>query len=181
MNERITLVSLFNQNNLKKIQNSLQVIDEPLCKVPFGKNVNNRFQADTLPSHFTFSSWNIKHENFILQELSKISFEKFNILVDKIDIMNGAENSYVLYFHIAANESLRKLHEKIYNILPSKFYDPSHFQFHITITIDKDFQKISYFKKKLEKNFSPFELEVDKIGLFEIYPAKLVHDIGCVR
>lgn len=112
MNERITLVSLFNQNNLKKINDSILVLDEPLCKVPFGKNVNNRFQADTLPSHFTLSSWDIKRENFILQELSKIFFEKFNILVDKIDIMNGAENSYVLYFNIALMKILEYFMKK---------------------------------------------------------------------
>ena len=38
MNERITLVSLFNQNDLDKINNLIKIIDEPLCKVPFGKN-----------------------------------------------------------------------------------------------------------------------------------------------
>ena len=29
-------------------------------------------------------------------------------------------------------------------------------------------------KKKIEDEFIPFELEVAKFGLFEIYPAKLV-------
>ena len=50
MNERITLVSLFNQNDLDKINNLIKIIDEPLCKVPFGKNVVNREEVDTYSS-----------------------------------------------------------------------------------------------------------------------------------
>ena len=97
MNERITLVSLFNQNDLEKINNIIKIINEPLCKVPFGKNVEDRTKADTLPYHFTLSAWNIDQEGFILQELSNIYFNSFMVNVDSIEIMNGKENSYVLY------------------------------------------------------------------------------------
>jgi len=151
MNERITLVSLFNQNNLKKINDSILVLDEPLCKVPFGKNVNNRFQADTLPSHFTLSSWDIKRENFILQELSKIFFEKFNILVDKIDIMNGAENSYVLYFNIALMKILEYFMKKsiIFDLL--NFTTQVIFNFISLLLSIKIFIKLFIKKRNLKK------------------------------
>ncbi len=179
MNERITLVSLFNQNDLEKINNIIKIIDEPLCKVPFGKNVDNRIKADTLPYHFTFSAWDISQENFILQELSNINFNSFKVNVDSIEIMNGKENSHVLYFNIKASDELKLLQEKIYNILPSEKYNPNKFQFHITITIDKDYEKIIRIKNKLEEIFIPFDLEINSIGLFEIYPANLIKTINC--
>lgn len=174
MNEKITLVSLFNQDNLNKISNITNQIQEVFCKVPFGKNVDDRFKADTLPYHFTLSAWDINKENFIINELSGISFNKFKIIVDSIGIMNGKENSYVLYFNIMINKELKLLQEKIYNISPSEKYKPDNFQFHITITIDKDYDKIIKIKNELEKIFTSFELEVNTFGLFEIYPAKLV-------
>lgn len=179
MNERITLISLFNQNNLEKINNIIKIINEPLCKVPFGKNVENRTKADTLPYHFTLSAWNIDQEGFILQELSNIYFNSFMVNVDSIEIMSGKENSYVLYFNIKANNELESLQKRIYNILPSKKYNPNKFQFHITITIDKDYEKIIRIKNKLEEIFIPFDLEINSIGLFEIYPATLIKTVNC--
>ena len=179
MNERITLVSLFNQSDLEKINNIIKVINEPLCKVPFGKNVDNRIKADTLPYHFTLSAWDISQENFILQELSNINFNSFKVNVDSIEIMNGKENSYVLYFNIKVNNELKLLQERIYNILPSEKYNPNKFQFHITITIDKDYEKIIRIKNKLKEIFIPFDLEINSIGLFEIYPATLIKTMNC--
>lgn len=163
MNERITLVSLFDKNNLNKINNIVNKINYHLCKVPFGKNVDDRIKADTLPYHFTLSAWNISQENFILKELLSINFHSFKINIDSIEIMNGKENSYVLYFNIKTNDELKLLQEKIYNILPSEKYNPDGFQFHITITIDKDYNKIDRIKKEIENSFTPFELEINKI------------------
>lgn len=174
MNERITFVSMFDNNNLAKIENYTKMIDDKLCKVPFGKNVDNREEADTLPYHFTLSAWDILHEEKVINELSKIEYPKLKILINNIGIMNGKENSYVLYFDIEKNEELKLLQSKIYQILPSEKYNPDNFNFHITIHIDKDYNKIDSMKEKLLEKFIPFELEVDTFGLYEIYPAKLV-------
>lgn len=179
MNERITLVSLLNQDDLQKINNILKNVNELLCKVPFGKNVNDRIKMDTLPYHFTISAWNIDVEDFIIKKLSKINFNKFKVSVNEVKIMDGKENSYVLYFNIKASNELKLLQEKVYNIYPSEKYNPNKFQFHITITIDKDYGKIINIKEKLEKIFVPFDLEINSIGLFEIYPAKLVKTFYC--
>lgn len=66
------------------------------------------------------------------------------------------------------------MQSKIYQILPNEKYNPENFKFHITIHIDKDYTKINSIKDKLLENFTPFALEVDTFGLYEIYPAKLV-------
>ena len=179
MNNRITLVSLFDSKNLNKVKQFTDIIKEPLCKVPFGKKVESRIEADTLPYHFTLCAWNIENEENVIKQFSTLSFRNFKILVDGISIMNGKENSYVLYFNIKANNELESLQKRIYNILPSEKYNPNKFQFHITITIDKDYEKIIRIKNKLEEIFIPFDLEINSIGLFEIYPANLIKTINC--
>ena len=174
MNERITFISVFNDISLEKIEHYTKEINDKLCKVPFGKNVNNREEADTLPYHFTLSAWDISCKEKVIDELSKIEYPKLKILINDIEIMNGKENSYVLYFSIEDNEELKLLQQKIYEILPSEKYNPINFNFHITIHIDKDYNKIISMKEKILQNFIPFEIEVDTFGLYEIYPAKLV-------
>lgn len=174
MNERITFVSIFDNNNLAKIEFYIKQINQKLCKVPFGKNVDNREKADTLPYHFTLSVWDISDEENVIKELAKIKFPKLRILINDVEIMNGKENSYVLYFNVEKNDELKKLQEVIYQVLPSKKYNPTNFNFHITVHIDKDYNKIISMKEKILENFIPFELEVDTFGLYEIYPAKLI-------
>ncbi len=174
MNERITFISAFNDINLEKINYYIKQLDDELCKVPFGKNVDSRMEADTLPYHFTLSAWNIEDEAEVLNGLSMIEYPKLGILINDIEIMNGKENSYVLCFGIEKSEELKLLQSQIYKILPSEKYNPESFSFHITIHIDKDYAKIISMKEKLLENFIPFELEIDKFGLYEIYPAKLV-------
>lgn len=178
MNERIALVTLFNQGGIEKINSFFQTIEEPLCKIPFGKNVNDRIKVDTLPYHLTISAWDIEKKDEILKELAPINFPKFSIHVDSIQIMNGKENSYVLYFNIEPNNELKLLHETIYSVLPSERHNPAHVHFHITITIEKDYEKIIRIKKELEKNFTPFNLDINRLGLFSIYPANLIKIIN---
>ena len=174
MNERITFISMFDEVNLNKIESYTKKIDEKLCKVPFGKNVVSREEADTLPYHFTLLAWDISCEDKVIDELSKIEYPKIKILINDIEIMNGKENSYVLCFNIEKSEELKLLQSKIYQVLPSEKYNPENFNFHITIHIDKDYHKIITMKKKILENFTPFELEIDTFSLYEIYPAKLV-------
>lgn len=174
MNERITFISIFDDISLAKIEYYTKKVDDELCKVPFGKNVDNREEADTLPYHFTLSAWDISYKEKVINELSKIEYPKLKIRFNDIRIMPGKENSYVLYFNIEKNEELKLLQTKIYQLLPSEKYNPENFNFHITIHIDKDDTKIITIQKKLLENFTPFEIEVDTFGLYEIYPAKLV-------
>ena len=172
MNERITFICEF--NNIQKIEYYIKAMNQDLCKIPYGIKVDNRIEADTLPYHFTLSAWNITEKEKVKTELSKIEFPKIKIYIDDIEIMNGKENSYVLYFNIKKNDELKTLQEKIYKILPNEKYNPEKFNFHITIHIDKDYNKLIEMKEQLKENLIPFELEVDKFNLYEIYPAKLV-------
>ena len=161
MNELITFISVFNDISLEKIEYYTKEINDKLCKVPFRKTVDNCEEADTLPYHFTLSAWNISYKEKVINELSKIEYPKLKILINDIRIMNGKENSYVLYFDIEKNEELKSLQSKIYQVLPSEKYNPENFNFHITIHIDKDYTKIISMKENLLENFIPFELEVD--------------------
>lgn len=174
MNKRITFVSIFDNNNLAKIEFYIKKLNEKLCKVPYGKGVDNREEVDTLPYHFTLSAWDISDEENVIDKLSKIDFFKLSLLINDVKIMSGKENSYVLYFSIEENEKLKLLQQRIYKFLPSEKYNPNTFNFHITIHIDKDYNKIISMKEKILESFIPFELEVDTFGLYEIYPAKLV-------
>lgn len=180
MNERITFISYFNDSNLEKIKSYTKQLNDKLCKVPYGVNVDSREKADTLPYHFTLSAWDIFCEEKVIDELSKIEYPKLKILINDIEIMNGKENSYVLCFNIEKSEELKLLHSKIYQVLPSEKYNPDIFNFHITIHIDKDYKKIMTMKEKLLENFTPFELEIDSFGLYEIYPAKLVKKVTSI-
>lgn len=181
MNERITIISLFNFKNLNKINNVLSYINIPLCKVPFGKDIFNRKDVDTLPWHFTLSAGDIEDEKMVKEALKNIKFNEFVISIDKLDILPGKENSYVLVFNVVPNKELTSLHKKIYEILPTNKYNPDNFKFHITIHISKDYKKIMNLKEEIERNFKPFKLVVDKIGLFRIYPASLVAEYSCIK
>lgn len=176
MNERITLISNFDKNSIAKIETIINNLtrDIDICKVPFGKKVNNRFEVDTLPFHFTICAWNIDDEENIVSKLKQITFSKLKIKINGLNIMNGKENSYCLYFELEKNIELEKIQKEVYNLCPSEKYKPDNFTFHITIHIDKDYQKILNMKNILENNFKDIELTVENFGLYEIYPAKLV-------
>lgn len=174
MKERITFISLFNEKNLEKITKYTNLIKEETCKVPFGKNVLDRMASDTLPHHFTIFACDRKKENIMLEHLKNIKIPQIKVLVDKLEIWTGAENSYVLVFHVEKNNDLKMLQQSIYEVLGSKKYNPEVFEFHITMDISQDKEKMTQIKKKIEENFKPFYLEIDTYGLFEIYPAKLI-------
>lgn len=181
MNKRITLISTFDDISIKKIEYSIRQVSEKLCKVPFGKIVGNRIEMDTLPYHFTLSAWDIENEKNVKKILSQIEFSKLKIYINNVEIMNGKENSYVLYFNIEENEKLKLLQKQINQYLPSEKYNPKNFIFHITIHIDKDFEKIASIKEKISQNFKPFELEVNSFELYEIYPAKLIKRFNLIN
>ena len=59
MQERITILSLFNSQDIARLNNIISQVSIPLCKVPF---ISDRKSVDTLPWHFTLSAGDIIKE-----------------------------------------------------------------------------------------------------------------------
>ena len=168
MKKSLALVGLFDDNiNLDSyIKNKMK-----LCKVPFGRNVD-RLKADTMPFHITILSWPDNYKDLIVKALKQIKLDKIKILINGIDIMNGKENSYVLYFSIELNEQLSKIRDELLEFIPCEKFNQL---FHITIDIDKDYNKIVKLKREIEDKFKSFEVNITRLGLFEVWPPKLVN------
>ncbi|MFR2534574.1 MAG: 2'-5' RNA ligase family protein [Clostridia bacterium] len=174
MNKRITLITLFDEKTLKTINSLVNKLDKKICKVPYGIDDENREKMDTLPFHFTISAWDKEYEEKAVKLLNVVNFSKRKMEVNQIKIMQGKNNSFVLFLAVKEQEGLRDIQTIIYNKLPNEKYNPIKFTFHITLHIDKDYQTVIRMKKELEKEFKSFEMEINQLGLFEIYPAKLI-------
>lgn len=170
MNKRVTLITLLEQKTLDYINNMVEKTNIQSCKVPYGV-CEDRLNADTLPYHFTISAWDKNEQEKIIDILKEMPMSEINLKIIDIDLMNGKENSYVLYFSLENDSQLREIQRKIYKELPSEKYNPDTFTFHITIDIDKDYEKVLLLRDKLKENFEPFNIVISKLGLFEIYPA----------
>ena len=79
-----------------------------------------------------------------------------------------------MYFSFTPNNDLREIQTQIYNMTRNDKFNPSIYTPHISIHTDKDYNKIIEMKNKIMQDFEPFTISFDKLGLFEIYPAKKV-------
>lgn len=181
MNERITLVSLFDEEEIAKIKSFVSDLEMPLCKVPYGKNVDDRFTADTLPYHFTLCSWSITKYDEVVEVLKSMEFSPFKVLVKSVNVIEGNENSLEVRFQLEKNDSLYQLQSFLFERVRNSYYNPDTFTFHITIHCDQNREKIIKMKERLAEKFVPFELEVKRFGLFEIYPANFVCEVSCIQ
>ena len=86
---RITLITKFKEKELNKINNQLKNINYHMCKVPYGIDDELRNEIDNLPYHFTMNKIKLKNND--------------------IRIMNGRNNSFVLYFSIEENKDIKEL------------------------------------------------------------------------
>ncbi|MCM1053495.1 MAG: hypothetical protein NC483_05940 [Ruminococcus sp.] len=170
--QRLTLITNFKQESLEMLTSYENLLKDNLCRVPFGK-VANREKSNTLPFHLTLIAWDNSKKEEILTNLTQIVFPKTKVLIDDVKIMNGKENSYVLYFSVAKNNALISLSKQIYDLIPSQNY-LNKSEFHITIHIDKDYSKVTSMQETLLESFRPFELEIEEYKLYEIYPPLLI-------
>lgn len=177
MNERITLISLLEKDSINKLDDIVETIPEKLCKVPYGRNVTNRMKADTLPSHFTICVWNVSELNNILNLFENLHFSPFKVWIDGVELKEGKEDSYILYYRIKPSKELTDLQSQVYNYLKENDYNPQSYQLHMTIHIDKNKARILRIKELINRNFKPFSIVIHKIGLFQIYPAVLIKEI----
>lgn len=181
MESRITIITLFSDLDESKIKNLLKDVKIPLCKVPFKKDIENRHVADTMPFHITLSAGNITNEQMEIEKLNELTFSETSITIDKLDILPGKENSYVLVFNIVPNKELTSLQKKIYKVLSTPKYNPKEIKFHITIHISKNYDEIIYLKNNIESNFKPLKLTINKIELYKIWPPRLIKEYSCIK
>lgn len=170
-----TLITHFDERGYRSIHAALECVsNEKMCRVPYGRvNENERFLVDTLPFHFTISSSN-EIQNHIFNRMRNFSFDSFCVMIDGLGIMKGRNNSFVLFFKMSMSQMMDELRRKVYKRIGNGSYLPQNHVNHITICITTDYEKVIRLKKKIENHFSPFSLMITSIGLYSIWPGKLI-------
>lgn len=174
---RITLITNFKEKELDKINHQIMNIDNHMCKVPYGINDELRYEIDNLPYHFTIFATDKQNETKLLNIASNIKMNKITLKINDVRIMNGKNNSFVLYFSIEENKDIKELQRMFFLQIPGEHYDPDKFTFHMTLHIDKDEKLVNKLKRKIELNFNPFELELDELALYD-YPGEIIKEIS---
>jgi len=180
MSKRITLVSFIKNNEIKKVEKLMSNINENTCKVPYGINDEKRYEIDNLPYHFTIFATNKENQDKMLEIAESINIDKIQLKVSDIKIMNARYDSYCLYLSIEDNEQIKELQRIFYKQFPMEKYNPDDFVFHMTLHIDKDYNKILNLQEILQENFKPFFLEFNTVALFD-YPGEMIKKINLNR
>lgn len=178
MKKRFTCITLFGEESLNKIKKMLSKLENyDLCKVPYLKepyNLENREDVDTLPYHFTLSYWDENNKEEAINCFNSINMKKIDIIVETVKIKEGNDNSYNMYFSFTPNNDLREIQTQLFNVTKNEKFNPNTYTPHISIHSDKDYNKLIEMKNVIMENFEPFTISFDKLGLFEIYPAKRI-------
>ena len=69
---------------------------------------------------------------------------------------------------------MKEIQSQIYNISKNEKFNPNTYLPHISIHSDKDYENLIKMRNIIMENFKPFTLSFNKLGLFEIYPAKRI-------
>lgn len=176
MNRRITLISFINPTELDKIKKLLNNTNIKTCKMPYGIDDDNRHDIDNLPYHFTIFATDKENQNKIIKIAKKINTPKIKVKVNNVEIMRGRSDSFVLYLSIEDNKEIKDLQRMFFTEFPKEKYNPEKFIFHLTIHIDKDYQKISQLRNVIKNDFKPFYLEFDKLALYD-FPGDIIEEI----
>lgn len=175
MSKRITSIALFDKDSLNRLNENVKGLNETFCKVPFREE--NRESLDTLPYHFTFTVWDSSEKDIAMEIIKKIRFNEIELKIIGVNVKEGFNDSYNLYFEIEKNSELYLLQKQIYDLAKIEKYNPNNFVPHITIHCDKNYEKLVKIKDNIMNNFIDFEVRFKQIGLFEIYPAKQIEII----
>lgn len=177
MSKRITLISFIGMNEINKVDKLMSNINENTCKVPYGINDEKRYEIDNLPYHFTIFATNKENQDKLLEISESININKIQLKVNDIKIMNAKYDSYCLYLSIEENQQIKELQRIFYKEFLKEKYNPDNFVFHMTLHIDKDYNKVLNLQRILKENFEPFFLEFNKLALFD-YPGELIKKIN---
>lgn len=173
MGNRITLITLFDSEQINKINALMSKINRKTCKVPYGINDEKRYEIDNLPYHFTIFATNKNNQKELLELAEILNINKIKVKVNDIKIMNARYDSYCLYLSIVENNQIKELQRLFHNKFPKEAYNPDNFIFHITLHIDKDYSTVLGLQKVLKENFESFSLEFDKLALYD-YPGDMI-------
>ncbi|MCI8352611.1 MAG: hypothetical protein HFJ58_03235 [Clostridia bacterium] len=178
MKRRYTCITLFDEKSLEEIYNILSKLTAyKLCKVPYLKypyTLKDREEADTLPYHFTLSYWDENNKEEAIKIFNTIHMKRIEVLVEDVKIKQGNEDSFNMYFSFVPNNNLKEIQSQIYNKTKNEKFNPNTYLPHISIHSDKDYNKLIEMRNVIMENFKPFRISFDKLGLFEIYPAKRI-------
>ena len=177
MKKRFTCITLFDEESLNKISQVLLELKENLCKVPYLKEpytLDNREEADTLPYHFTLSYWDESKKDEAIKVFNTINMKKIELLVEDVKIKEGNDNSFNMYFAFNPPDELKQILRQIYMKTKNEKFNPETYIPHITIHCDKDYNKLIKMRDTIMEKFKPFTVSFDRVGLFEIYPAKRI-------
>lgn len=177
MSKRITLISFIEKNDIRKVEQLMSNINKNTCKVPYGINDEKRYEIDNLPYHFTIFATNKENQDKVLEIAESINIDKIQLKVNDIKIMNAKYDSYCLYLSIEENQPIKELQRTFYKEFPKEKYNPDNFIFHMTLHIDKDYNKILNLQKILKENFNPFFLEFNTLALYD-YPGEMIKKIN---
>lgn len=171
------MISFMNKTELDKVEKLMNNIQIKTCKVPYGIDDENRYNIDNLPYHFTIFATNKENQNEIIKIAQKIDIDKIKVKVNNVKIMNGRNESFVLYLAIEDNEEIKELQRIFFNEFPKEKYNPEEFTFHLTLHIDKDYDKVLELQNTINDNFKPFYLEFDRLALYD-YPGDMIKEIS---
>lgn len=152
-------------------------LKENTCKVPYGINDEKRYEIDNLPYHFTIFATNKENQHNVLEIAESINIDKMQLKINDIKIMNAKYDSYCLYLSIEENQQIKELQRIFYKEYPKEKYNPDDFIFHMTLDIDKDYDKVLNLQKMLKENFEPFLLKFNTLVLYD-YPGEMIKKIN---
>lgn len=126
-----------------------------------------------MPYHFTLSYWDEADKEEAIKIFNSINMKKIEILVEDIKIKEE-HNCFNLYFAFKPDEKLKEIQTQFYRNTKNEKFNPNTYIPHISIHADKDYNRLVEMRNKVKNDFKEFLLSFDKLGLFEIYPAKRV-------
>ena len=177
MEKRITLVTMFDNEEINKIETLMLKTNKRTCKVPYGIDDENRYEIDNLPYHFTIFATNKENQNQMIEIVERIIIDKIQVKVNDIKIMKARYDSYCLYLAIEENQQIKELQRIFYNKFPQEKYNLDDFTFHMTLHIDMDYDIVLNLQNTLKENFKPFLLEFNTLALFD-YPGDMIKKIN---
>ncbi len=172
---RITLISKLSDESQRKIDSLVRRVNVQTCKFSYGIDDERRKDLDNLPYHITIFGTNKEKQNEFIKLIETIKMKEIVVKINGVEIMPGNDLSYVLYLNVEDNEKLKEIQRIIRKQFPSKYYDPDIFKFHITLDIDKDYEKIKSLHDKIMEVFEPFNIEFNELSLYD-YPGDIIRE-----